>query len=425
MTSLFDVGKSAIQAYRQSLAVTGQNIANINTDGYVRREADLKEVTASQGGITSVANQSGLGVRVADIRRSFDALLTSRKLSATANFEQTDGFLKQVEKLENLLLPGDSDLGTQIGNFFRSLNDIAAAPSDLAPRAVAMETGKSLASSFNTTAMQLEQLKSNTLQRTDEAISALNTLAAELASVNEKVLSASQSGKSPNALMDLRDKLIEDLSKLAEVTVDYTDRGVANVTIGSSGVGPGLVTGGKATKVGFIERYDKIGGLQIILNPLASKTPTSQLASGMIAGLSEAYGAIMGVIDQVDDLASEMSVRLNAQHKLGVTLDGSKGSNIFSTISVAAIRSPATSADVDAEITVLDPNKLPSGKLDLSYSADDGLWTLSGSGLSAPITGANVISAPGFTITLGGEFRNGDSFQISPGTNTAADIKFL
>ena len=42
MTSLFDVGKSAIQAYRQSLAVTGQNIANINTDGYVRREADLE-----------------------------------------------------------------------------------------------------------------------------------------------------------------------------------------------------------------------------------------------------------------------------------------------------------------------------------------------------------------------------------------------
>ena len=99
MTSLFDVGKSAIQAYRQSLAVTGQNIANINTDGYVRREADLKEVTASQGGITSIANQCGLGVRVADIRRSFDELLTIRKLSANANFEQSDSFLRQVEKL--------------------------------------------------------------------------------------------------------------------------------------------------------------------------------------------------------------------------------------------------------------------------------------------------------------------------------------
>ena len=179
MTSLFDVGKSAIQAYRQSLAVTGQNIANINTDGYVRREADLKEVTASQGGVTSLANQSGLGVRVADIRRSFDALLTSRKLSASANFEQSDGFLQQVQKLENLLLPGDADLGSQIGNFFRSLSDVAAAPADLAPRAVAIERGNSLADAFNSTAVQLEQLKRNTLERTDDAITKLNTLTSD------------------------------------------------------------------------------------------------------------------------------------------------------------------------------------------------------------------------------------------------------
>ena len=48
MSSLFDVGKSALTSYRQSLAVTGQNIANINTEGYKRREAKLEEVTGSQ-----------------------------------------------------------------------------------------------------------------------------------------------------------------------------------------------------------------------------------------------------------------------------------------------------------------------------------------------------------------------------------------
>ena len=64
MSSLFDIGKSGLQSYRQSLAVTGQNIANINTDGYKRREANLEEITASQGGITGIANQSGLGVRL-------------------------------------------------------------------------------------------------------------------------------------------------------------------------------------------------------------------------------------------------------------------------------------------------------------------------------------------------------------------------
>ena len=38
MPSLFDIGKSGLQAYRQSLAVTGQNIANINTDGYKKEK---------------------------------------------------------------------------------------------------------------------------------------------------------------------------------------------------------------------------------------------------------------------------------------------------------------------------------------------------------------------------------------------------
>ena len=51
--SLFDA-KSALNSYRQSLAVTGQNIANINTEGYKRREASLEEVTGSQGSVASL-----------------------------------------------------------------------------------------------------------------------------------------------------------------------------------------------------------------------------------------------------------------------------------------------------------------------------------------------------------------------------------
>ena len=51
MPSLFDIAKSGVQSYRQALAVTGQNIANINTDGYKKREAALEEVTGAGGGL--------------------------------------------------------------------------------------------------------------------------------------------------------------------------------------------------------------------------------------------------------------------------------------------------------------------------------------------------------------------------------------
>ena len=64
MASLFEIGKSAVNAQRQALNVTGQNIANVNTEGYRKRDASLKEVSGSQSELTSVAAQVGLGVSV-------------------------------------------------------------------------------------------------------------------------------------------------------------------------------------------------------------------------------------------------------------------------------------------------------------------------------------------------------------------------
>ena len=64
MPSLFDIGKSGLQAYRQSLAVTGQNIANVNTDGYKKRDVALEEVTGAGGGVTEISDQTGLGVEL-------------------------------------------------------------------------------------------------------------------------------------------------------------------------------------------------------------------------------------------------------------------------------------------------------------------------------------------------------------------------
>ena len=133
MTSLFDVGRSALNSYRQSLAVTGQNIANINTEGYKRREASLEEVVGSQGGVTTLANQTGLGVRVSEIKRSFDQYLLDRSRTATAQFEKLDVYVDQTEQLENMLLPNEGDLGSQIAKFFDSLREVAASPADIAP----------------------------------------------------------------------------------------------------------------------------------------------------------------------------------------------------------------------------------------------------------------------------------------------------
>ena len=126
MPSLFDIGKSGLQAYRQSLAVTGQNIANVNTDGYKKRDVALEEVSGAGGGVTEISDQTGLGVRVEQIRRAFDEFLIDKARQASSNFKSADSFSDEVRDLENLLLPTDNNLSSSIGDFFNSLQDIAA-----------------------------------------------------------------------------------------------------------------------------------------------------------------------------------------------------------------------------------------------------------------------------------------------------------
>ena len=100
MPSLFDIGKSGLQAYRQSLAVTGQNIAKINTDGYKKRQTSLEEVTGAGGGVTEISDQTGLGVRVEDIKRAFDQFLVDKVRQTQSLYQKADTYLDEVKDLE-------------------------------------------------------------------------------------------------------------------------------------------------------------------------------------------------------------------------------------------------------------------------------------------------------------------------------------
>ena len=71
-----------------------------------------------------------------------DEFLIDKARQASSIYQKANTFSKEVSDLENLLLPTDSNLSTAIGDFFNSLQDIAAYPDDQAPRIVAIEKGK-------------------------------------------------------------------------------------------------------------------------------------------------------------------------------------------------------------------------------------------------------------------------------------------
>ena len=326
------------------------------------------------------------------------------------------------KNLKICLLPDKGNLGAQIASFFDSLREVAAAPSDIAPRAVAIEQGKSLAAGFNNYATQLNQLLSNTESVMEDSIETINLLSNQLADINGRIMAAGQSGQSPNSIYDLRDKAVTDLSKLTDLTVSYSGRGVVSVKLGSSGVGPTIVDGKNAIEVGL---RNTSSGLQPTVRSGGEDVATNQIAAGMAGGLIDAHKAVSEALTDIDHLAALMSQEMNSQHRQGITLDGEPGGNMFANKTLTLSTGVSNRSEVTGEILVTDPEKLPLSSLTATYSKDDDIWTLSGAGLERPLRGSRQIAGPGFVLTVNGEAAAGDTLHLSAVTGAASAMRFL
>ena len=354
MASLFEIGKTGVQAYRQSLSVTGQNIANINTEGYNKRSADISEVAGVSGGPTNVSDQTGLGVRVENVRRSFDTFLSDKTRSTTSDYNKLDNFVKNLNELENMLLPEDSDLGTFIGRFFSSLQDIASRPDDLSSRTVAIETGKALANSFNTYDRSLKNFKNGVTKEINEQVEKVNLSLNQISQINKLVRSSGNSDAS-NDILDARDLALKELSKLINFTADFDQTGAANLRLGDSGKGPILIQG-----ISFANVTASSDEKNIILkiNRDGLSYPGNGVSSGIISGLSEYYNLVEIIQNEISVLADKLSREFNEVQTSGIDLNGNQGKSMFSTNSMSPEADPYNKSNLNFEVVVGNPDKI-------------------------------------------------------------------
>ncbi len=415
MPSLFDIGKSGLQAYRQSLAVTGQNIANVNTEGFKKREVGLEEVTGAGGGVTEISDQSGLGVRVESIRRAFDEFLIDKARQASSIYQKANTFSKEVSDLENLLLPTDSNLSTAIGDFFSSLQDIAAYPDDQAPRIVAIEKGKDLAGQFNLYSDRIENLKNDIEKKAQNAVTSVNLLTQQISNINGKILASGIEAGGSNALLDQRDLLLDQLSEVTQITVSYGGKGQAEVRLGNTGSGPVIVSSNDNPSKGTtgtttIDVINQGSRLQPVVG--SSQTATNQIQGGIIAGMVEAYAISDDTLQEIDALATLVSERFNEVNQSGLNLNGEKGIQMFSVSSLKAVENPTNRSSVGVAVFVTNPSQIKDEEFTVMYNEESDLWNLSSDSLKNIASGKEIIETDGFKISFFGNPLDGDEFSI-------------
>lgn len=326
--SLMNVGVSALTANQHALAVTGHNIANVNTAGYSRQTAGM----TAQEGQQSGSGYIGRGVQVNTIVRQYDDLLSKQANAATAASKADAARFALLNQMQDVFTGGESGLGAAINDMMNAFVDVVAAPTDGAARNVVLTRMTELASRFRAASASLEELEYSAKQQMSNAIATVNSLAQQVASLNLQISKSLASGHTPNDLLDARDQAISDINKYVQTSQVKSPDGTVNLFIANS---QALVLGSDVGQLNVRETTEYPGSLkQSLYFSQPNGTPV-ELSAAMVGG-----GEIAGLLKFTNEdlalgknalgrLAIAIGTELNAQNSLGLTLQGVAGSKLF------------------------------------------------------------------------------------------------
>ncbi|MHA7599120.1 flagellar hook-associated protein FlgK [Alicycliphilus sp. T452] len=424
--SLLNVGARALLANQVALQTTGHNIANVSTPGYSRQSAQLVTV---QGQYTG-GGYIGQGVAVQTILRNHNELLTRQAAMAGSTQAADQARSDKLNQLQDVFSGGTSGLGAAITDMMNSLSDVVGSPTDLTARTVALTRMNETAGRMRSAAQQIEDLQTTVSEQLKNDMVKINSLATNIAGVNEQIARARGNGQTPNDLLDQRDQLIRELNQYIQTTQVPADDGTVGLFVAGS---QPLVLGTTATSLSIDEskQYPGSGQLALFFNRPGT-TPlelnADMLGGGEVAGLMRFSNSDLAEArNLLGRMAQAIGMTMNAQNQLGLTLDGNPGGNLFSVpASAAGYTSSATAAGTvtyadatqfaasDYEVRFTGPNagqvvRLSDGKSTAFTSlADPALQNIDGLGFNLTATGAA-----------------GESILFKPFSSAAANIQSL
>lgn len=338
---------TALYAQRGALETTGNNIANVNTEGYTRQRVDMESIGGST--IPSFWNQSskvGMGVTIKDVARLRDQFLETRGLQEHGTQGRLDRMTDTMQTIElSFGEPGENGIQRQLSEFWAAWDDVVNNPSEAAARSQVVEQAHTLTSVFQQSSRNLTQLADNSLDELKRNVTQLNGMAQNVADLNKAITRAINSGASANSLLDQRDLLVEKMSTLAGVTVQPTESGSIAVLVGGFAIT-------RDDRVTNLEVDDSGTPVQLKWdadNNTATTTngTKADVRGGDLSGLLEAITiTVPKYRAQLDAVATSLITKVNTQHATGTDKNGNPGGPFFAGTSALTLEvDPALAAD--------------------------------------------------------------------------------
>lgn len=348
---------SALQAQQAAMDVTGNNVSNANTPGYVRQTAVLQAVPAS-------ANSDG-GVTVASIQRAFNAFTYGQVLTQTGLQGSADARNSALSAAQATIAPsGGGSVGDSINAFFSAAQTLSASPSDLSARSAVLQQATQVAQAFSTTANGLQQQQGAIVTQAQGLATKLNQTLSQIATLNGQIAQATAAGQSPADLQDQRDQLVTTVAQGMGASVVTDSTGAVTLFAGNTV----LVSGSNASTVSV--GVDANNAMQINVQRPGGSTVdiTKNVNDGTLGGLREARDTdIAQSLQSLDQLAYNFANAVNAVQSAGYGLDGQTGRNMFTVptqvqgAAAAMAVDPSVQGQPNNVAAASNPNDVPGG----------------------------------------------------------------
>ncbi|MEW5686627.1 MAG: flagellar hook-associated protein FlgK [Pseudomonadota bacterium] len=356
LSATLQAASSGLQAAQAQLRATSDNIANVNTPGYVRKAVDLQPL---------VVDGRGMGVQVNGIKRITDQYLQLASLTAASDSSRWGAISQYLDNAQSLFGdPGkDGFFFNRLDNVYSAFSAVADDPSSILQRGQALSAVQDFLTEAGRINSQIVALGETVEAQTVAGVDRANYLLEQIAKLNNDIQRAKLGGADASGSENIQSTLLDELSGLMSVRVSARTAGGVDVR-STEGI---LLAGEQAAVLSYTSSDSTPG--YISAKPAGS--PTSQpiqVGGGELKGLMELRDIeLPKMYDQLGEFMTGAVDQLNAAHNAAAsypapaTMEG-RATGLDLATSVSGFTGKST-------IAIVSPTGVLQRKVEVDFTA--------------------------------------------------------
>ncbi len=432
-TNIFSALSSAklgLLAQQLAIEVTGQNIANVETEGYSRQDVTFEANTPRHAIKYGSMHQIGTGVRVAGIERAHDQFLFEQIMDEGDLTGSTEVKKEIFEQLEVLFNEGSGrSLNDALSSFFASVHDLATNARGLSERADLVSKAEHLASTFNQTGKQLFTIQRNIDATIETEVAEINSLTTQIGKLNESIHANEPASQyKANDLRDNRDRLVKELSKKIDIQLIEESDNQISLTLKD---GTALVLKDRVFKLSTSLNGDNDSFKDVNIEYGSGlKNITSTITGGELRGYLDMRDTeVKSALGKMNILSASFIQEFNGIHRAGFGIDRSSGLDFFSPLDVTVDHDVDNTGTAVVSMTNASPTTVSVDEFEIAFTGSNAftlnnLTTNASSGTFTFTTGSTFNIKDGFAVTISGTAIAGDkvTFSVSEGAASKMSV---